>query len=55
LAWQKSGWTTSYDAVPLNGEAREALKAGSNLIAIHCQQTSGGQYVDLGVVEIKDN
>jgi hypothetical protein len=55
LAVQKAGWTTSYDAVPLNGAAREALKAGSNLIAIHCRQTGGGQYVDLGVVDIKDN
>jgi hypothetical protein len=55
LALEKSGWTTSYDAVPLTGAAKAALKAGSNLIAIHCQQTSGGQYVDLGVVDIKNN
>jgi hypothetical protein len=55
LAVQKSGWTTSYDAVPLSETARAALKSGGNLIAIHCQQTGGGQYVDLGVVDIKDN
>jgi Domain of unknown function (DUF4965)/Domain of unknown function (DUF5127)/Domain of unknown function (DUF1793)/Domain of unknown function (DUF4964) len=55
LALQKTGWTTSYDAVPLTGTAKEALKAGGNLIAIHCRQNSGGQYVDLGVVDIKNN
>jgi hypothetical protein len=55
LAAQMAGWTTSYDAVPLNGAARAALKAGGNVIAIHCRQNGGGQYVDLGVVDIKDN
>jgi hypothetical protein len=55
LAVQKSGWATSYDAVPLSDTARAALKSGDNLIAIHCQQTGGGQYVDVGVVDIKDN
>jgi hypothetical protein len=52
---QKTGWTTSYDAVPLSAVAKTKLKSGTNLIAIHCRQNSGGQYVDAGLVDIKNN
>jgi hypothetical protein len=55
LAMQRAGWTTCYDAVPLTGLAKAALKAGGNLIAIHCRQNGGGQYVDVGVVDLKTN
>jgi len=55
LAVQSPGWTTSYDAVPLSELAKAGLKPGKNLIAIHCRQTGGGQYVDVGLVDIKNN
>jgi hypothetical protein len=55
LAVQDSGWTTTYDAVPLSELAKAGLKAGRNLIAIHCRQNGGGQYVDAGFVDIKNN
>lgn len=55
LALKNDGWTTSYDVFPLNGNARASLKAGKNLIAIHCRQNGGGQYVDVGLVDIKSN
>jgi hypothetical protein len=55
LALQSAGWTTTYDAVPLSEMARAGLKPGKNLFAIHCRQNGGGQYVDLGLVDIKDN
>ena len=51
--FRASGWTTSYDTVPLSRKAREAFKPGTNLIAIHCRQNGGGQYVDLGLVEVR--
>lgn len=35
--------------VPLNSQAVKSLEAGSNLIAAHCHNTSGGAYVDFGI------
>jgi hypothetical protein len=53
LAVKASGFVSSYDAVPLTAAGRAALKAGKNLIAVHCHQTTGGQYIDLGFVEVE--
>lgn len=55
LAMKMDGWTTSYDAFPLSEMARASLRPGKNLIAIHCRQNGGGQYVDAGLVDIKSN
>ena len=46
-----TGYTSDYDPLPLNAAGRAALKPGPNLIAIHCHQTSGGQYIDAGFVQ----
>lgn len=46
------GYTTVYTVEPITTKAQKALKTGSNLIAVHCKQTSGGQYIDVGLVEI---
>lgn len=55
LVADPSGWSTSYDAMPLSETAKAALKPGKNLIAVHCLQTGGGQYVDLGFVTVQNN
>ncbi len=47
-----SGYTTGYEAVPIAAVAQAALKPGKNLIAIHCHQTGGGQYIDAGFVDV---
>lgn len=52
LVAKPDGYTTSYVRVALNGNARKALKPGSNCLAIHCRQTTGGQYIDAGLVNV---
>jgi hypothetical protein len=52
LACVEAGYTVSYGLFPLTPEGREALHAGENTIAVHCKQTGGGQYIDVGIVEV---
>jgi len=50
LILKKEGFVAEYTQVPLTADARKALKpGGENLIAIHCRQTRGGQYLDFGL------
>jgi len=46
------GYTTSYVFVALSDAS--ALHAGRNVMAVHCHQTTGGQGIDLGLVEVLD-
>lgn len=53
LAFRASGYVTGYDAIPLSAAAKSALKPGQNLVAVHCRQTGGGQYIDVGFVGVE--
>ena len=46
LAVKTTGFTTGYRDFALRAEALVALKPGRNTMAIHCHQTTGGQYID---------
>ncbi len=46
------GYTSNYLRISVGEKAQEALRAGSNLLAIHCRQTSGGQYIDAGLADV---
>ena len=52
LAAKLEGYTTSYVKVTLDEQAQKSLKAGTNCIAIHCHQSTGGQYIDAGLVDV---
>jgi hypothetical protein len=45
-------YTSGYVRVTLDEKAHQSLKAGSNCIAIHCRQTTGGQYIDAGLLDV---
>jgi len=52
LAAKAGDFTTSYEELSLSPQARAALRPGKNVLAVHCKQTQGGQYVDVGIVEL---
>jgi hypothetical protein len=52
LVQKATGYTTSYTDFFLTAEGAKALKKGENVIAIHCKQTGGGQYIDAGLTAI---
>jgi len=55
LALKAGGYITAYDVFTLTPEGSAAIKPGNNLIAIHCHQTVGGQFVDFGLVRVQNN
>ncbi|MEX2174973.1 MAG: sugar-binding domain-containing protein [Pirellulaceae bacterium] len=49
------GYTTEYNAVPLDEKAfAAAARPGENVLAVHCHQTGGGQYIDVGLVRLEE-
>src|SRR5262249_41645469 len=50
MIYTASGFLTQYQRVPLDDRAVKALKVGDNVLVVFCNQTVGGQYVDLGLV-----
>lgn len=50
LATELPGYITSYEEVPPEPEAINALKTGTNVMAVHCHQTTGGQFIDVGII-----
>jgi len=49
------GYVTDYVTVPLDEKAlAAALKEGDNVLAVHCHQTGGGQYIDVGLVRLEE-
>lgn len=53
-AAELDGFTTDYVTAPISAEAASSLKVGENTIAIHCTQTTGGQFIDCGLVSIEE-
>jgi hypothetical protein len=53
LAVHVAGYITDYEEFPISAEARAALKKGKNTLAVTCHQTKGGQYIDVGLIDLK--
>ncbi len=45
------GWTNKYVNLPLNDQLKRHLKKGKNLLAVHVENTAGGQWLDVGISE----
>ncbi len=54
LAARVSDFVTGYDTVAMSPAARASLKPGRNILAVHCRQTRGGQYIDVGIVDVAE-
>jgi len=52
-ALQATGFTTGYEEVEPEAQALAALHNGTNVMAVHCHQTTGGQYIDVGIVSLQ--
>lgn len=52
LVAELPGANSGFSYVPLTGAARQALRAGSNTIAVHAHQTRGGQFIDVGLADV---
>ena len=46
------GYVTEYIQHELDEKAAQAIQDGENVIAVHCKQTGGGQYIDVGIVNV---
>lgn len=51
LILTRQGYVTDYQVITLDSEQMRHLQTGKNTIAIHCRQTIGGQFIDLGLTE----
>ena len=52
-AAQVSGYVVEYEPVSVRSQARKLLTPGKHTIAVHCHQTGGGQYIDVGLVDVR--
>jgi hypothetical protein len=54
LAADLAGANAGFGYVELRGAARQALRPGRNTLAVHGHQTRGGQFIDVGLVDVLD-
>ena len=48
------GYITEYKVVPLTKDQRNVLREGKNVMAVHCRQTGGGQFIDVHLVDAEN-
>jgi hypothetical protein len=55
LAASDGDYTTTYVNLDPTPEGRAALKPGAPAVwAVHCHQTTGGQFIDVGLVAVTE-
>jgi hypothetical protein len=48
------GYTSNYIVVPIEAEKISSIKTGVNVLAVHCSQTRGGQFIDVHLIDSDD-
>jgi hypothetical protein len=48
-----TGFTGQYGILKLKPEQQARLTPGEHVFAVHCRQTTGGQYIDVGVARVE--
>jgi hypothetical protein len=49
LIYKAAGHITDYEVIELGQEALDAFQTGNNVLAAHCKQTKGGQFIDMAL------
>ncbi|WP_375436103.1 glutaminase domain-containing protein [uncultured Hymenobacter sp.] len=52
LLVQQPRWNNSYEYFDVPETARQALRKGENVLAMHCNSPMGGEYLDAGLYEV---
>ena len=47
--FEARGYVTDYQNIELDSNALDLLQTGKNVIAVHCRNTGGGQFIDLSL------
>lgn len=53
LARRIGGFISDYEQLRISPEALQTLKSHGNSLAVHCRQTGGGQYIDVGISSVE--
>ena len=53
LVTMVANFTVEYKTQPVFADGVAALVPGKNTLAVHCSQTTGGQYIDVGLVTVE--
>lgn len=48
---QREGYVTQYEVVAIADDQLAALRVGENQLAVHCRQNSGGQFIDVHLID----
>jgi len=53
LIWRGERWNDRYDGFGVTEKVKKAIKPGRNVLAIHCHQDTGGQFIDVALLVAK--
>jgi hypothetical protein len=54
LIAKRPGHVSAYTFIPLRDDAARTLRVGQNTLAVHCRQTRGGQFIDVGIALVTE-